>query len=98
MRNPAVMGTIGTHFDGCSESIGTKALPTGVFFNGLMPFVAGMPWGKHIVQSKHCKHLIGVAMGCPHVFVDGDELSVTSMPMLTCGAPSLSPVLNVIIT
>lgn len=95
MINPAVIPTFGDHFDGCSQSLGLEASIGNVVFDNFFPFHMGDRWGKHIVQSKHCKHHIDVVYGIPNIFVDDRPVSGTNYPALSCGEASISPVIDV---
>ncbi len=97
LSNPAVLGTKAFHYDGCSPSIGIGAIPGNTFFDGIVPFHAGDPWGFHMVMSKHCKHHIHTILGAAVAIVDDRPLAVTDFPVLSCGSPMISPAVNVLI-
>ena len=96
--NPAIRGSQGAHFDGCSISIGLEAIPGTVFFNGhQVPFHAGDPWGIHIRPTKHCKHHIHTVAGMGNIIVDGRPIAATKFPALSCGIPIFSICQNVLL-
>ena len=97
MFNPAVKGTKGGHFDGCSKSTGTEVIPGTVKIYDSWPFHGGDPWGFHDHKSKHCKHHISTTIGLPHIKLDGRNMLVTQLPGLSCGIPTLSPIHEAII-
>lgn len=95
--NPAVKPTFGSHFDGCSKSIGLEAISGTVKFDNFSPFHSDDPWGFHIHKTKHCKHHIHVTRGLGNIIVDGRPLSGTNFPSLSCGIATNSPAVDIIL-